>query len=369
MAKTYYDILGISSNASDEEIKRAYRRLAQKYHPDRNKENKQVEEKFKEINKAYQVLSDKSKKAQYDRFGEAEGGQGFQGQTGFDTGFDFETFGGSVADIFETFFGGGRTTTRSGYQQRGSDLETQLKISFGESIFGCEKNIELVKHIECKHCLGKGIKPESGFITCNVCKGSGQIRSVRNTILGQIATMRTCEQCRGEGKLPEKPCSFCSASGRIRGREKITVKIPEGLENGTTIRVSHKGDAGIKGGACGDLYLHVFVESSKKWQRKDKDLFGKVDIDLLQAILGDEIDVETVYGNVKLKIPTGTQSGQIFRIKGYGIPILHSKTKGDYLLTINVVIPKKISKKERELYAQLAEMKNLSLKQNKDWFF
>lgn len=368
MAKDLYKILGVSRSADDHEIKKAYRRLAQKYHPDRNKGDKQIEEKFKEINAAYQVLSDKSKRSQYDRFGES--GLGGGGQGGFSgTGFDFENFGGGFADIFETFFGGGRPRTRTSAQKRGNDIEAQLRINFEDAIFGSEHKIALVKESGCKECGGKGYAKGSRMTACETCKGSGEIRSVRSTILGQIASAQICHMCYGSGHVPEKKCSICGGLGRVRGREEITIKIPAGIENRTTIRLSGRGDAGMQGGENGDLYLHVTVEPSKKWQRRGYDILGEEKIDLLQGVLGDQIKIETVHGQVSLKIPAGTQSGQVFRVRNYGVPKPQSNDRGDYYVTVSLEIPKKVSRKERELYQQLAELKGLNLESGKAGFW
>lgn len=375
MAKDYYDILGVSKDANDQDIKKAYRKLAQKYHPDKHKGDKEAEQKFKDVNEAYEVLSDQQKRAQYDQFGSAGpgfgGGAGGQGFHGFGaSGFDFSQFSGSggFADIFETFFGGGAgggAQRRKAGPRQGPDIEFQLELTFEEAAFGTEKELLITKTVACDHCHATGAEPGSKSITCKTCKGTGEIRTVRQTILGQMATSQPCQECQGEGRVHEKKCSVCHGATRIRRDERVKVKIPAGVDNDSTIRLSGKGEAGVFGGPSGDLYVHVRVKPSKQFVRNGYDVHSEVHIHLLQAILGDEITVETLEKPIDLKIPAGTQSGKIFRLREYGIEKLRGSGKGDHFVKVIVDIPTKTSRKERELYIQLAKEAKLSPKGKK----
>ncbi|MCD6109413.1 molecular chaperone DnaJ [bacterium] len=371
--KDFYDTLGVDRNASDQDIKKAYRKLAQKYHPDKNKGDKESEQKFKEINEAYETLSDKQKRSFYDQFGStqgAEGSSGFGGFSGNAQGFDFSSFsggfGGGFADIFESFFTGGSHGTNKGRHahgpKRGEDIEARIKISFEESVNGTSRELEITKAEKCDHCKGTGAEPGSKISTCKTCGGTGEVKEVRQTILGQIATSRVCPECHGEGQMPEKKCTICHGTTRKRVSEKVKVKIPAGISNDSTIRLSGKGEAGLKGGPYGDLYLHITVTPSKNFVRSGDDIHSEQSIHLIQGVLGNEIDVKTIYGNVKLKIPAGTPSGKIFKLKGYGMPRLNTNQKGDHYLKIILNIPSKLSKKERELYGELAKEAKIDLK-------
>lgn len=376
MANDFYDILGVNKSASDQEIKKAYRKMALQFHPDKHKGDKEAEKKFKEINQAYEVLSDKQKRASYDQFGAAgadanHGYGGFEGAQGFNgANFDFSSFSGSggFADIFETFFGGGTAAgkKRSGPRQ-GDDIEFQLQLSFEEAAFGVEKDLMVTKIVSCDHCHGTGAEPGSKVVTCPTCMGTGEIRAVRQTLFGQMATSRACSECYGEGKIHEKKCTVCHGTTLIRRSDKIRVRIPAGVDNDSTIRLSGKGEAGPFGGPNGDLYVHIRVTPSKKFVRNGYDLHNEVHVHLLQAILGDEIDVETLKNTVVLKIPAGTQSGKIFKLKEYGIDKLRESGKGDLYVKVVVDIPSKLSRKEKDLYLQLAKEDNLDLK-NKEGF-
>lgn len=370
MSKDYYDILGVSRGATDQEIKRAYRKAAQKYHPDRNQGDASAEAKFKEVNEAYEVLSDKQKRGQYDQFGSNFQGANFGG--GFDGGgFDFSQFGGNgFADIFETFFGGQQTgggRPKKG-PIRGNDIEARIKISFKEAIFGAEKKLEITQLQECGNCHGKGAEPGSKISECKRCSGSGVIKQVRNTILGQMSTSTVCPDCNGDGRIPDKKCGVCHGSSRTRGKNTIKINIPAGIDDNSTIRVSGKGEAGVKGGPAGDLYIHVTIEKDPHFIRKGIDIYSDVEIHLLQAVLGDEITIESVHGPVKLKIPAGTQSHKVFKLSGYGVTAVNSHHKGDHMVTVMVKIPTKLSRKEKELYAQLAEESDIDTSQSGGFF-
>lgn len=367
MAENYYSILGIDKNASDDEIKKAYRRLAQKYHPDRNSGNKEAEQQFKKINMAYEVLSDKEKRGNYDQFGEAgahfDTSQGFNDQGFNGQGFDFSDFNTGFGDIFETFFGSNtRSRKKGGQATRGNDIEAVLKLRFEEAAFGTEKELKVTKSVVCERCKGQGNEPGSKIVTCEHCGGSGEVRTVRSTFLGQMATSRSCDVCGGEGKMPETPCRDCNRTTRIRKTEHIRVKIPEGIDSGATIRLSEKGEGGMKGGHSGDLFIHVEVEPSPIYKRKGCDIYSDKHVHILQVTLGDEIPLETLHGFVQLKIPAGTQSGTLFKVKERGIRRFRGKGIGDHYVRIIVDTPAKLSKRERDLYSQLASEANLKLK-------
>lgn len=383
MSKDYYQILGVAKTATEHEIKKAYRKLALQYHPDKHKGNKEAEQKFKDINQAYEVVSDRQKRAAYDKFGEA-GAQGFGGTGGYGgttggftgQGYDFSSFGdmGGFSDIFETFFGqqaGG--ANRDGRKKReprtGEDIEFELNITFEEAIFGTEKDLLITKTVACDHCRGAGAEPGSKTITCPACSGTGEVRAIRQTLFGQMATSQMCSKCYGEGKMQEKKCSRCNGNTRVRSDQKVRVKIPAGVDNGSTIRLNSKGEAGTFGGPSGDLYIHLKAASSKNFVRNQYDLYSDIHIHAVQAILGDTLEVNTIYGKVKLKIPDGTQSGKVFRMKGYGVKKLKSEEKGDQFSRVTVDIPTKLSRRERALYEQLAKETGIDIKNVKDGFF
>lgn len=370
MPKDFYEILGISKTSSLDEIKRAYRKLAQKYHPDQNKSDKSAEEKFKEINRAYETLSDPKKRETYDRFG-PEASQFSGASSGGFPGFDFETFsdvGGGFADIFETFFGAPGGKRRSG-PTRGADIEMEIFITFEESLFGTEKEVKLSKKVRCELCNGSGVRKGSKLISCLTCQGTGEIRTVKTTILGQIVSRRTCSACEGEGKIPESPCDACEGEGRMRKTEKVHIRIPAGISNMSTIRVREKGEAGERGAESGDLYVSIRVESSRRFQRSDFDLKTSEKIHVLQAVLGAELKIETPYGPLSLRIPPGTNHGKVFRVKNYGVSKLNSKDRGDLLVYLEIVIPQKISKAEFEHYRALAELSGIHLEKKKKLFW
>lgn len=363
MAKDFYKILGVNKGASEDEIKRAYRKLAQKYHPDRTRNDKTAEEKFKEINSAYEILSDKRKREQYDQFGSQafEGGQGFPG-AGFDFG-GFSGFGEGFADIFETFFSGSRSPAK-----RGEDREASLSITFEEAAFGIQKEVKATRIGECAACKGRGAAPGSKIITCTTCGGTGEIRSVRNTFIGQVTTRRVCNACSGTGKIPEQTCSACNGAGRVRLVEHLAVRIPAGIADGSSIRIVDKGDSGLRGAESGDLYVHIHVPPHKIFKRKNFDVFSEQEIHLVQAVLGDIINIKTIHGDVKMKIPAGTKSEKVFRLKGYGIQRLRGDGRGDHFVAIKLKIPEKLTKREQELYQQLASESGFSLHSEKGFF-
>lgn len=372
MSDDLYGILGIKKDADNAAIKSAYRKLAIQWHPDKHKGDKTAEDKFKKINAAYEILSDKSKRQQYDTFGaQGPAGQGFQGGFGGfgSQGFDFSGFGGNgasgFADIFETFFGaggGGGGHKRRGGPVRGNDIEAHIKITFKDAVFGVEKELEITKPDTCKNCKGDGAEPGSKMVQCGSCGGSGEIRAVRNTLLGQMTTSRVCDECEGEGQTPDKKCSVCHGTTRVRVKERVKVKIPAGVDDGSVIRLAGKGEGGVKGGESGDLYINLMVEADKRFLRHGSDIHTILGIHLLQAVLGAEIEIETIHGPEKIKVPAGTEDAKVFKLSGKGVKKLNSERNGDHLIKIKIDIPKKLSKKEKELYAELAETGKVEVK-------
>lgn len=362
--KDYYEVLGVDKKASPEEIKKAFRKLALKYHPDKGGD-KESEAKFKEINEAYQVLSDPQKRATYDQFGSAGfSGGGPQGQrwedifSGFSGGgggynVNFEDLGG-LGDIFEMFSGGG---TRTRKRQKGADMETTITIDFMEAVTGVEREIVLDKYDVCSRCDGSGAEKGSGLKSCEKCGGSGTIQVKKQTMFGVMAQTATCDVCQGRGKVPEKPCSKCHGAGRTRERKPIKVKIPAGIDNGQTIRITGAGEAGPAGSAPGDLYIRVGIRPSSKFKREGADVFSEAKISFPQAALGTNIEVETVEGKVTLKVPAGTQSGKTFRLTNRGMPNLSSTQKGDHLVTVIVETPSRLSRKQRQLLEEFEKDK------------
>lgn len=359
MSGDYYEILGVSRNAKKEEIKRAYRRLARQYHPDINKESA-AEERFKEINRAYEVLSESETRAKYDQFGEA--GVSSAGASGFDYG-DM----GGFADIFETIFsgfGGGvgtGTTRRGGGPNRGDDLRLDLKLGFSEAVFGGEKEIR-IPHLEnCQVCNGSGAKPGTGSRTCPTCDGHGQVRRATRTPFGSFAQVSTCPTCNGSGEVIEEKCEACGGSGRKQETKKLKITIPAGVDNGTRLRVAKEGDAGMRGGTPGDLYVYLFVEADKEFTREGMNIHSEITISYLQAILGCTLEINTVDGLQELKIPAGVQPNTELILEDRGVPKLgNSSIRGDHLITVKISIPTRINTEERELLEQLAHIKGKS---------
>ncbi len=355
MNKDYYDILGVSKSASPDEIKNAFRKKAHEHHPDKGGSA----EKFKEINEAYQVLSNAEKRQRYDQFGSAAfnqgsgfGGQGFGGFQNGGFNMDFEDLGdifGGFGDIFG--FGGGRQSSRRA--SRGRNLEMNMTLDFSEAIFGTEKEISFTKNVVCNRCQGSGAEPGAKTETCSVCRGSGKISRIQRTILGNIQTQTGCTNCDGEGKTVSQKCSQCGGSGIHREETKLKVRIPAGINDGESIRLSGQGEAGQKNTPAGDLYLRIKVRPDKRFVRDVYDIRTEEKISVKQAILGDKIDVETVHGTVKLKIPEGTQSGTVFKLKEKGITKLHQRGLGDQYVKVVVKIPAGANKKQRQLLEEL----------------
>lgn len=340
--RDYYEVLGVSRGASDVEIKRAFRTQARQYHPDVNKQP-DAEARFKEINEAYEVLSDERKRAAYDRYGHAAQGSGFS---------DFGDLGG-FADIFETFFGGGR---RSGYRgpQRGSDLRYDMSITFEEAVFGTEKEIEIPILKACARCEGSGAEPGSTATTCPRCQGSGEMRRVQQSVFGQFVNVVVCEACHGEGQIVASPCTKCRGTGRERASKKLSVKIPAGVDSGQQIRLSGEGEPGPKGGPAGDLYIVLNVKEHAHYRREGYDIYYDLPLNIAQATLGSDVQIETLDGRVDLHIPAGTQHGRTFPLRQKGVPHLRSPQRGTMFVVASVNVPTKLSARQRELFEELA---------------
>jgi molecular chaperone DnaJ len=357
MARDYYETLGVSRDADKEEIKQAYRRLARKYHPDVNKEPG-AEERFKEINRAYEILSEPETKARYDRFGEAGVGAG--------AGAGYQDFGdmGGFADIFESFFSGfagsgtGTQTRRRGGPVRGDDLRLDLKLDFREAVFGGEKEIR-ISHLEtCTNCSGSGAKPGTRPRTCPTCTGSGQVRRATRTPFGSFTQVSVCPTCNGTGQVIEEKCDVCSGNGQRQETKKLKITIPAGVDNGTRLRVSGEGDAGQRSGPSGDLYVYLFINDDPEFQREGINILSEVKISYLQAILGSRMEVKTVDGPEELLIPPGTQPSTVLTLEGKGVPKLGNPvSRGDHRITISVDIPTRINPEERELLEKLAKIR------------
>ena len=347
--RDYYEVLGIPRTSSADDVKRAFRKLAHQYHPDKNNDNS-ASEKFKEINEAYEVLSDPERRETYDRFGHA-------GET-FGKGSDndiFRGFGGGLGDIFETFFGGtsGRKT-RSG-PQRGSDLRHHLTIEFEEAVFGCEKEIEIHRTENCSKCQGTGCKPGSNPVKCPECNGSGEIRQVQRSFFGQFVNVTICLRCGGTGQITSDPCPICKGAKHEEKTRRISVSVPAGVDEGSQIRISSEGNAGTNGGSPGNLYITISVKEHKLFKRHGDDILYEIPITFPQAALGDEIEIPTVDGNVPLKIQAGTQSGRVMQLKGKGVPHLHGGGRGDQMVIVYVVTPESLTNEQKKLLNELSK--------------
>jgi len=347
--RDYYEVLGISKSASADEIKKAYRKAAVKYHPDKEGGD---ETKFKEAGEAYDVLKDSQKRQRYDQFGHAgvggsngggAGGNPFEGFGGQGAHFDFGD--GGLGDIFGQFFGGGG---RQRGPQRGRDVEVSLQLSFEEAVFGVEEKIELDMDDECSHCHGTTVEPGYELKTCPTCKGAGQVGRVMNTIFGQIQQNVTCETCGGRGKVPEKVCTVCHGKGTERRKRTINLKVPAGIDDGATIRLNGHGEA-IGNGEKGDLYVHIRVKAHKRFTREGDIILSEAHVTMIEAALGTEIDVETVDGKIRMKVPAGTQSGTDFKLSNHGVPHMRSDKRGPHIVSIIVDTPTKLTKKQKEL--------------------
>jgi molecular chaperone DnaJ len=360
MATDYYELLGVSKSASAAEIKKAYRKMAVKYHPDKNPGNKEAEEKFKEISHAYEVLSDENKRARYDQFGpEAFTSAGRANGAGAGGGFHdpFDIFsqvfggGGGGGSIFEDLFGGGGFSQRSSNGARdGADLRYDLEIDFEDAVYGADKKIRIPKMTSCENCKGSGCEPGSGKKTCPQCGGSGQVSLAQ----GFFNIRQTCPACQGAGQIIEKPCSKCRGEGRVRTEKTLQIHIPPGVDTGSRLRVSNEGESGVRGGRSGDLYVFIHVRPHEVFQREGNDIICEVPVDYPTAALGGVIEVPTVAGKAKMKIPEGTQGGTVLRLKGKGIPSLRGGPRGNQLVRIFVEVPKSLNREQKEALKEFA---------------
>ena len=347
----YYDRLGVSKDASQDEIKRAYRKMSKKYHPDINKEPG-AEEKYKEVQEAYETLSDDQKRAAYDQYG-PDGANGFGGQGGFG-GFDGGAGFGGFEDIFSSFFGGGATRNPNAPRQ-GDDLQYRVNLSFEEAIFGAEKEVHYNREATCKTCSGSGAKPGTSPVTCGRCHGQGVINVDTQTPLGMIRRQVTCDVCHGTGQEIKEPCQTCHGTGHEKQSHKVSVKIPAGVETGQQIRLAGQGEAGFNGGPYGDLFVIINVNPSDKFTRDGSTIYYTLNISFVQAALGDTVEVPTVHGNVEMTIPAGTQTGKTFRLKGKGAPRLRGGSQGDQHVTVRIVTPTKLNDAQKEALLAFAK--------------
>jgi molecular chaperone DnaJ len=375
MSKDYYKTLGVDKNASQDEIKKAFRKLAHEHHPDKKGGDA---EKFKEINEAYQIVGNEEKRKKYDQFGDAafsgagfggtgmswedfmraaQGGQG--GFGGFNNGninIDFGDMGDIFGNIGEMFgFGGGSGRRR---RARGADIQTELTIEFNEAVFGAAKDISLYKTVICGHCRGNGAEPGTPIETCKTCKGAGYVTQMQRTILGTFQSQSACPDCRGEGKRASKKCSRCGGNGLQKDTVNLQVKVPAGIDNGQAIKLTGQGEVAVNGGMSGDLYIRIKVRPNKNFERAGDDILSNAEISIARAVLGDKIPVITVDGEITLKIPAGTQSGTVFKLRGKGASILNSRNRGDHLVTVKVRIPERLGREEKKLFEELRKLKN-----------
>ncbi|MCT4565779.1 MAG: molecular chaperone DnaJ [Maledivibacter sp.] len=366
--RDYYEILGVDKNVDDAALKKAYRKLAMKYHPDRNPDNKEAEQKFKELSEAYEVLSDKQKRNMYDQFGHA--GVNGNGQGGFGAGQGgFGGFEDIFGDIFDMFGGGFSSGRRRNRPQKGSDIKIQVDLSFEEAAFGVDRDIEVSRHEECSKCHGTGAKPGASKKTCQKCGGTGEVRYTQRTPLGSFVNVRTCDSCNGEGTIIDNPCEECNGHGKVRKKKKINVKIPAGVDSNSVITLRGEGEPGTKGGPHGDLYLVIRMLPHKIFKRDGYDIICEIPITFVQATLGDEIVVPTLDGKVKYNIPEGTQSSTVFRLKGKGVHVLNSNGRGDQYVKVIVDIPKKLNEEQKDVLRKFAEISGEDVHEQKKSFF
>jgi len=359
--RDYYEVLGVQKGASEDELKKAYRRLARKYHPDLNKDNPAAADKFKEVNEAYEVLSDKDKRAKYDQFGFAGvdptyGGGGGSGFGGFDMG--------DLGDLFGSFFGGGFGSSRSSRRnapQRGDSIRQNIMLSFEEAAFGCEKEISVSRVEVCGDCGGTGAQRGTSSETCPHCRGTGTVTQSQRTPLGMFQTQSSCPNCRGTGKIIKKPCTACNGSGRVRKTRKFKVNIPAGIDDGQSIPQRGQGNAGINGGPAGDLFVTVSIRPHPLFTRERSDVMVDIPISFAQAALGDTLQVPTIDGRVEYRMPEGTQTGTVFRMRGKGIQNVNGRGRGDHYVRVNIEVPRNLSEKQKRL---LREFENSSTDDN-----
>ena len=376
--RDFYEILGVTKSSSQDEIKKAYRKVAMQFHPDRNPGDKAAEEKFKEAAEAYEILSDADKRAQYDRFGHqatsaAGRGGGYGGGAGMNMDDIFSQFGDIFGDEspFGSFFGGSSGGRRSGAAgrargTRGSNLRVKIKLNFEEIAKGAQKTIKVKKYVGCNTCGGSGAKDKNSVQTCSTCGGSGQVRRVQNTFLGQMQTVTTCPTCNGEGSTVTQKCTACKGDGRVYGEETMAIDIPAGVREGMQLSLSGKGNAGERGGAPGDLIVLIEEEAHAQLHRDGLNVAFDLHISIPDAVFGTQVEVPTIDGRAKIKIPPGTQSGKIFRLKGKGFPNVNSYEKGDQLIQINVWTPQHVSSSEKDMLEKLQHSENFKPKPDKN---
>lgn len=358
MAKDLYAILGLSKGASPDDIKSAYRKMSKEWHPDKHKGDKAAETKFKEINEAYEVLSNPQKKQMYDQFGSTGGPGGGGGGNPFQ-GFDFGSFqnsGMDFGDLFGSFFGGSRAADPHQHV-RGDDREVEIVVELVDTVKGVHKTVAVRKLVECETCDGKGAEKHAKIITCDECGGTGQVTRTAQSFFGPIRQTAICPKCQGSGKVPEKPCHTCGGDGRTKGQVDLTVDVPAGIDDGQTLRITGQGDAGFRDGPSGDLYVRVHVRPDKRFERSGADIRSAATLHVVDAVLGRQLEVETVHGPMTVEIPAGIQPGQILRLKGKGLPVLSSSRHGDHYVTVNVEIPHKLKKEERKLMEEWRNLK------------
>lgn len=360
--RDYYEVLGLSKNASKDEIKKAYRKLSKKYHPDINKEA-DADTKFKEITEAYETLSDEQKKAHYDQFGHTDPNQGFGGGAGFGgDGFGFE-------DIFSSIFGGGTRRRDPNAPRQGADLQYTMTLDFEEAVFGKDTTIEIPREETCETCDGSGAQKGTSPETCSHCGGSGQQSVEQNTPFGRIVNRRVCHYCEGTGKIIKHKCGTCRGTGKVKKRKKIQVKIPAGVDDGQQLRVSAQGEPGVNGGPPGDLYVVFHVREHEFFERDGDDIYCEMPLTFAQAALGDEIEVPTLHGKVKLKVPAGTQTGKKFRLTGKGVPNVRGYGQGDQYVILRVLTPTNLTEKQKELLREFAEISGTKPDEHEESFF
>ena len=360
--RDYYEVLGVGRSATNDELKRAFRKLAMQYHPDRNPDDPMAAERFKECSEAYEVLSDPEKRRSYDMFGHAGvtagAGSGFGG---------FEGFG--FGDIFDTFFGGGAAGSRTRRQStRGEDLRYDLTITFEEAFTGIEKVVDLPRLVPCQTCAGSGAQPGTGTETCSACGGAGQVRRQAQSIFGSVVNITTCPSCGGEGRILRTPCQDCRGQGRLQQQRRLRISIPPGVDNGSQVRLSGEGEAGFRGGPPGDLYVVLRVKPHPQLRRQDQDTVYELRVNMMQATLGDTIEVPTLDGAVEITIPAGTQYGQTFRLPGKGMPSLRSGRRGDQFVTVQVVVPKDLNSEQKALLRKVGGLTGKPEKVSRGFF-
>ncbi|MCL1912350.1 MAG: molecular chaperone DnaJ [Eubacteriaceae bacterium] len=364
MAKRdYYEVLGVAKNATDDEIKTAFRKLSIQFHPDHNPDDSAAEDRFKELNEAYSILKDPDSRAAYDRMGHAafdqtRGGASPFGGGGFSGGFDF-------SDIFSDFFGGGLNPNRA---QKGADLKVTITLTFEEAAYGCEKKLKVTRREKCSTCAGTGAAPGSGKVTCDKCNGAGQIRMTQQSMFGTVQTVQTCDKCGGTGEMVEEPCPQCQGGGFESVQRQIDIKVPAGVGDDSILPLRNEGNAGIRGGRNGDLYVYFYVKEHPIFRREGSDIYMNMPITFIQAALGDEVKVPTLEGSVKLKIPEGTQTGTTFKLRNKGVNSLNGYSKGSQYVTVDLEVPKKLTDKQKELLSEFGKMSVESHSQNKSFW-